>query len=869
MDEFQPLEINSYFGLNSKTSKAKLLPGFSSDPDTFHDIDLSTPGMARTRGGSLTVKDMGYDIKRIHDWYVPAVDNHYIVTNGGTKVSVVNQSFVNLGEDLGFTDGYVFDFLNYGDSLYYGNGVDTNRIARINQSLGDPSYGLPEFRNWGIVAPATKPTCALTAGTMDGVYQYVYTYVNTASGHESSASPESDAVSPSTQGVIVTVKTSLDPQVDKINIYRTTDQGANYFYVTQIDNDNGSSLVLDGTDDYITVPDNAAFDFGSGDFTLKCRFNLSVIGGLYEVMGKWNPFANQASWALTLRTDTNKVQFSYSADGTAATVVGFTYSAWAINTWHDLEFCRSGNFIYCFIDGVALTCESSNAFSVTLFDSTAPVYIGARQSSAASAVVARFLNGYIDELVISKGIARHTSNFSLSQVATVSDSYTSLLMHFDDVNNSVTTPGMADSSPNGFTVTPVNHAKISTAEWALPNATLQYDLTYTDDADDTALGTTEAPLYNDPPPVPFLAAEEWDGVIWGFTVDSTIIYFSNTEYYSVNGNPEESFHPDNFINLRAKVFGIRKSPNFNELWVHTSKGIFGIVPTFIDADPYRAVPRNTTMYSGTPYAIVNIYNQQWFVTEDWRVISIDSAGNISYESFYIEPEMNGSNKTKIGICQGCQYRGGNKNQFRFIFPDSGQVVPDIMIAANYLQRTPADETGVGHPVWEYHNITANAMGVVKDATGNDILYTGNGHDLIKQDYGTNDDGVAIDWSFELGWFRGNPDDSRTMIPRWIVQYFNPLGNWAFSLTTSFDFGLGGGSYQVRLDPVGGRWDIDFTWDVSRWAFTAPLQRVPTDLGGVFSHAQFTWSGNGLDQTFEMHSVTLLMHQIEGFRGLTQ
>jgi hypothetical protein len=415
---------------------------------------------------------------------------------------------------------------------------------------------VPEFRNWGIVKPAAKNTYAADSGTgITGDYRYKYTYVNSDSGHESSASPASDVRTVANKTINLNGFTlSADPQVDKINVYRTTNAGANYYYLTQLNN----------------------------------------------------------------------------------------------------------------------------------------------------------------------------------------------------------------------TGTP----------------------TYADSTADTGLGTTEAPLYNDPPPVDFMAIEEWDGVIWGFAPNSTVLYFSNTEYYSGTGNPEESYHPDNFINLRAKIFGIRKSPNFNELWVHTSKGIYGIVPTFIDADPYRAVPRNTTLYSGTPYAIVNIYNQQWFVTEDWRVISIDSAGNISYESFNIEPDLNGANKTKIGICQGTQYRGKNKNQFRFIFPVSGVNTPNIMLAANYLQRTPPDETGVAHPVWEYHKINANTLGVVKDSAGNDILYTGTaGNLLIKQDHLTSDDGVAIDWSFELGWFRGALDETRSMIPRWIVQYFNPLGNWSFTLSTSFDFGV--------------------------------------------------------------------------------
>lgn len=628
MDDFHPLEINSFFGINSKQSKAKLPAGFSSTSDNFFNIDLSTPGVAKTRAGSDTKVNLGYLMTRIWDWFVPYINSHYIVTSGETKVSVLDQNHNILDEDTGFTDGNVFDYLNYGDELFYSNGVDDPRIASI-------IAGVPDFRNWGIVAPTTAPTFDADSGTgITGTYSYVYTYYNSVSGHESSASPISaDRVVVNKTINLSGLVASADPQVDKIHIYRTTTGGATYFYLAEIS--------------------------------------------------------------------------------------------------------------------------------------------------------------------------------------------------------------------NGTT-------------------------TYADNINDTALGSTEAPVYNDPPP-PFLAVEEWDGVIWGFEPNSTVLRFSNTEFYTLVGNPAESFHPDNRIDLRAKIFGIRKSPNFNELWVHTSKGIYACVRTEIQANPYRALVRNSSIYGGSPYCIVNIYNQQWFLTEDWRIISIDSSGNINYESYNLEPDLNLANKTKVSTCQGSQYRGNNKNQFRFIFPLSGQDFPNRMLACNYLQRTPVDEVGRSRSVWEYHKITASALGVVKDASGNDIIYTGTtAGDLIKQDDGINDDGVAISWSFELGWFRGQANISKSMMPRYVVQYFNPIGDYTYGLQTNFDFGASGGqNYLIQLAPEGDQWDIDFIWDVSVWGADIALKRKTQSLKGVFSHCQLIWSGSTLDQVFEMHTIVLLMRVDEGFRFVNE
>lgn len=624
MEDFTPLEINSFLGLNSKKSKSKLEPGFSSSSDTFFNIDLSTPGVAKTRAGNTVVQTLGYSINRIVEWFVPYVNQRYIISSGGTKVSVLDQNYSIVNEDTGFTAGETFDFLNYGDELFYSNGVDTPRIASIISSS-------PAFRKWGITKPSSANTFAADSGTgLTGTYLYKYTYVNSVSGHESSASPASASHVVANKTINLTGLTaSTDPQVDKINIYRTTTGGAYYFYLTQI-------------------------------------------------------------------------------------------------------------------------------------------------------------------------------------------------------NNGTTT--------------------------------------YADTTADTSLGSTEAPLYNDPP-ANFLGLEEWDGVIFGFEKNSTVLKFSNTEFYSLVGNPEESFHPDNFIDLRAKIFAIKKSPNFNELWVHTNKGIYGIVRTEINQDPYRAAVRNSSIYGGSQYSVVNIYNQQWFLTEDWRVVSIDSAGNINYESYNIEPDMNLANKTKLPLCQAVQYRGTNKNQFRMIYPLSGQNSPNRMLACNYLQKTPPDEIGRSRSVWEYHKLTCSAIGVVKDNSGNDILFSGDtSGNLYKQDYGIDDNGSAISWSFELGWFRGSANITKAMCPRFIVQYFNPFGDYTYNLQSNFDFGASGGqNYQISLSPSGDKWDTTLTWDISKWAADIALKRKTQSLKGVFSHAQFVWSGSTLDQNFEMHAVCLLMRQDEGFR----
>jgi hypothetical protein len=114
-----------------------------------------------------------------------------------------------------------FDFAVFDDILYYGNGASATDMRAWTGTGVD--------RLWGIV----RPSAVATLGTSNtGIsaysgYYYRYTYTNSVSGHESSASGLSACTGIFTnKEVDVSVTASTDTQVDGINIYRTTDGGS-------------------------------------------------------------------------------------------------------------------------------------------------------------------------------------------------------------------------------------------------------------------------------------------------------------------------------------------------------------------------------------------------------------------------------------------------------------------------------------------------------------------------------------------------------------------------------------------------------------------------------------------------------------------
>ena len=110
------------------------------------------------------------------------------------------------------------------------------------------------------------------------------------------------------------------------------------------------------------------------------------------------------SWAFQ-RHNTDYVSFWYWNGSTMSSLISTTKS-WDI-TWHHVAVTREGTSLKLFIDGIneaSTTLSDGFVFS----DSTTVLGIGSRGACLAATTY----KGYLDELRISKGIARWTSDFT-------------------------------------------------------------------------------------------------------------------------------------------------------------------------------------------------------------------------------------------------------------------------------------------------------------------------------------------------------------------------------------------------------------------------------------------------------------------------
>ena len=171
---------------------------------------------------------------------------------------------------------------------------------------------------------------------------------------------------------------------------------------------NGASGLFDGTGDYLTAADSADWQLDGGsnsnawtiDFWV--RFNgdpgVSPMGFVEQYTD------NSNAWALLLVN--NLLEF-YVLSGGAFTVV--IDNAWnpATATWYHVAVVKNGATGYMmFVDGTQIGTTQTDI-------DTIPNLTGSIQIGRESETSGNFdLNGWMDEVRISKGIARWTANFT-------------------------------------------------------------------------------------------------------------------------------------------------------------------------------------------------------------------------------------------------------------------------------------------------------------------------------------------------------------------------------------------------------------------------------------------------------------------------
>lgn len=168
----------------------------------------------------------------------------------------------------------------------------------------------------------------------------------------------------------------------------------------------GSSLyVPDSTTSRVTAADSDAADFEfDGDFTVEAWVYPTAAASYRTIVTRYNGSNN----AWLLRFDgTSEALTSLAWYAGSATGNYYNFGATiALNEWHHVAVSRSGNSVKAFLDG--LQAGSTETNSGTMTGGTAGTMIGSSDQSGYEFPLA----GYVDDLRITKGVARYTASFT-------------------------------------------------------------------------------------------------------------------------------------------------------------------------------------------------------------------------------------------------------------------------------------------------------------------------------------------------------------------------------------------------------------------------------------------------------------------------
>jgi hypothetical protein len=213
----------------------------------------------------------------------------------------------------------------------------------------------------------------------------------------------------------LTITPTATPSVQVYSPFGTT---------TQYDpNVNGGSGYFNGSTDYLSLANNAAFQFGTGDFTVELYYYPTALTGApanYQgIIGMWGGGTSQSSWLLYFAA--GSLYWYTSTNGSTQTATLSATSGMSINNWYHIALVRSSGTTTIYVNGTSI---GSTATVVNLYAASCTLTIGYNPTGGTP----DYVYGYLSNIRIVKGTAVYTTNFTPPTIPVTAIANTSLLL---------------------------------------------------------------------------------------------------------------------------------------------------------------------------------------------------------------------------------------------------------------------------------------------------------------------------------------------------------------------------------------------------------------------------------------------------------
>lgn len=176
--------------------------------------------------------------------------------------------------------------------------------------------------------------------------------------------------------------------------------------------------LFDGAGDYLRVTNHADFAFGSADFTIDGYFLISALPGARKNWGLLGHglVSSDRSWVLYVGPPSTGNRFTFVAWVSSGSVFVESSSPPLLGSWNHFAVTREGSFLSLYLNKVLV---SRRIITLPVLASTQPIDIGTLYSG--SGITNSYLDGRLDEIRITKGLARYSPNIDLPRRETCSD----------------------------------------------------------------------------------------------------------------------------------------------------------------------------------------------------------------------------------------------------------------------------------------------------------------------------------------------------------------------------------------------------------------------------------------------------------------
>lgn len=163
---------------------------------------------------------------------------------------------------------------------------------------------------------------------------------------------------------------------------------------------NGSTVGSFDGDGWVTAPSSTDFDFGTEDFTIECFVYIEASFAARFMFGNVNFGGSPSAGFYMLMSGTQPNFFIYADDGDLYECRG---SALSLDAWHHVAVVRDGDFVRVYVDGGRQSLTDLDGAGIRA--SSGSIKVGGDPEGVFSD-----FQGYIEELRVTRGVARYTGD---------------------------------------------------------------------------------------------------------------------------------------------------------------------------------------------------------------------------------------------------------------------------------------------------------------------------------------------------------------------------------------------------------------------------------------------------------------------------